>query len=252
MPTRPNAREASTRRRLPVALIALSVLFACVGTAQATHLATDTEGHDTTEQRVDGGDPSSGYQQLGLEPGEAYVVRDGASEANPLIAGAQAGREGRRVSLSYFSQISDFQLADEESPERVEFADAGANAAWRASEALSPFVVDATIGQINAFAAASPVAQGDGTHNAMDLALLTGDLADNDQRNEAVWVRELIEGNGPLNFNSGLSNAADYSSPATLGASCAAFVAQEGSAANAAAEGAAYTSTTPTTRRATT
>ena len=53
-------------------------------------------------------------------------------------AQAQDGREDRRSSLAYFAQLTDFQLADEESPARVEFADAGASSAWRPQEALPP------------------------------------------------------------------------------------------------------------------
>ncbi len=234
---------AHSRVGRPGAVVAaLAAFLLAVGTAQATHLAIDTEGHDTTEQRVDGGDPDTGYQQLVLTPGEPYIVRDRTFEnGDQSIPDAQAGRETRRVSLAYFSQTTDFQLADEESPARVEFADQGANAAWRPSEAFNPFIIDATVRQINAFVPASPVAQGDGTHNSMDLALITGDQADNMQRNEMVWVRDILEGNGPTNFNSGLSNAADYANPADLGASCPAFVVQEGGAAGAAAEGALYT-----------
>lgn len=222
-------------------VVSLAVLLIAVGTAQATHLSPDTRGHTTVEQIVDGGDPDTGYQQLALTPGEPYIVRDGTFEATPSIANAQSGRETRRASLAYFSQMTDFQLADEESPARVEFVDQGASSAWRPSEALNPFIVDASIRQINEFADASTVAQGDGTFNAMDLALITGDQADNQQRNEMIWVRELLEGNGPLNFNGGLTNAADYANPAALGASCPAFVTQEGGAAGAAAEGAVYT-----------
>ena len=43
----------------------------------------------------------------------------------------------------------------------------------------------------------------------MDLAVLTGDHADNQQHNEAVWVRQLIEGGTPLTPNSGIKS--DYS-----------------------------------------
>jgi hypothetical protein len=236
-----NRAQMRARAGWRLVVVALAAFALAVGTAQATHLTIDTEAHDTIEQRVDGGDPDTGYQELGLTPGEPYIVRDGAFEANPSIATAQSGRETRRVSLAYLSQLTDFQLADEESPARVEFADQGAGSAWRPWEALNPFIVDASIRQINEFADASTVAQGDGSFNAMDLALVTGDQADNQQRNEMVWVRELLEGNGPLNFNAGLTNAADYANPPSLGASCAAFVAQEGGAAGAAAEGAAYT-----------
>ena len=50
---------------------------------------------------------------------------------------------------------------------------------------------------------------GDG--NVMDFALITGDHADNAQRNETDWVRELLEGGTPLNFNSGVTDPADSS-----------------------------------------
>ena len=39
------------------------------------------------------------------------------------LAAASADRADRRTSLAYFGQLSDFQLADEESPARVEFID---------------------------------------------------------------------------------------------------------------------------------
>ena len=218
--------------------IAILLLLAAVGTAQATHTSPDTLSHPTVDQRLDGGDPQSAFQELGLTGGEDYTVRDGVYEGTPLIATAQPGREGRRNSLVYVSQMTDFQLADEESPARVEFADQGAGSAWRPSEAFNPFVVDATVRQINAFAADSPFP---GSSAQMDFSLITGDQADNNQRNEMVWVRDLLEGNGPINFNSGLSNAGDYADPGSLGASCPLFVTQEGGAAGAAAEGAAYT-----------
>ena len=41
----------------------------------------------------------------------------------PLGAKAGAARAAQRRSLAYFAQLSDFQLADEESPARVEFVD---------------------------------------------------------------------------------------------------------------------------------
>jgi len=242
-----NVGQRAAGRRWSILLGSLIGLIAVVGTAQATHTTPDTLGHTDREQDVTGvSDPADGYTQLTVEQvNEQYVLRDGATEpaATPGASApvAQAGRDTRRVSLAYFSQMSDFQLADEESPARVEFVDQGAGSAWRPQEAFHPFAIDASIRQLNAFADASPVPQGDGTRNPMDLALITGDQADNQQRNETIWVRELLEGGEPLNFNAGLSNATDYANPASLGASCAAFVAQEGSAANAAAEGGNYT-----------
>ena len=212
------------------------------GTATAGHLTNDTEGHTTVEQTlVPVEAPGGGFTNLKTGPGEPYIVRDGQREQNADIPNAQAGRAGRRRSLAYISQMTDFQLADEESPARVEFVDPGPASAWRPQEGFTPFQIEATIRQINHFAEASPVTQGDGTRNAMDFALLTGDQADNQHLNETVWVRDLLEGNGPLTFNSGLSNPADYANPASLGATCAAFVGQEGGADGAAAEGARYT-----------
>ena len=235
----PGPRGRGTGR----ALVLASVLAALAGTAGASHLGgIDTEGHTTVDQTiVPIAAPGGGYTDLELGAGEPYIVRDGPHEANTSIPTAQAGRAQRRRSLVYVSQMTDFQLADEESPARVEFVDPGPSSAWRPQEGFTPFQIEATVRQINHYAAASPVAQGDGTRNAMDFALLTGDQADNQHLNETVWVRDLLEGNGPLNFNSGLSQAADYANPASLGSSCTAFVAQEGGAAGAAAEGAKYT-----------
>ena len=71
----------------------------------------------------------------------------------------------------------------------------------------------------------------------MDFSLITGDQADNMQRNETVWVRDLLEGGTPMSFNTGLSSAGDYADPLSLGASCPAFVAAEGGAAGAARRG---------------
>ena len=158
----------------------------------------------------------------------------------------RAGRAQRRRSLAYFSQLTDFQLADEESPARVEFLDevagqGGATSAWRPWEALTPFMIDDSIRQINRFAPHSPVPQGNGTGNPMDLALMTGDLADNQQRNELIWTRALLEGGVTTNFNSGLTDPDAYS-PANLpSANCQAFVTQEGGQTQAAAEAAGYT-----------
>jgi Ca2+-binding RTX toxin-like protein len=229
-------------RRTPA--IAAAFLIALSTTATATHSGTDTLGHTTVEQRVvPAADPQQGYTNLTVGPGEPYVVRDGSSEGNAAIPEAQDGRKGRRVSLAYVSQMTDFQLADEESPARVEFVDPGPSSAWRPQEGFTPFQIEETIRQINQFAHASPVPQGDGSRNAMDFALLTGDQADNQHLNETVWVRDLLEGNGPANFNSGLSNPGDYAPEqlAGLPPSCAAFVLQEGGAGGAAAEGARYT-----------
>ena len=217
--------ERFPRTRFASVAIALVVLLAAAAAAEATHLFSDLAGHTTLERAITGADPANGYATLDSQAANgSHVVRDGAGEGNPDIPDAQAGREDRRRSLSYFGQLTDFQLADEESPARVEFLDQEpsgfAASAWRPQEALQPFIIDWSIRQMNLFAGASPVQQGDGSRAPMDFALLTGDQADNMQRNEILWTRALIEG-APVDPNSGSTNGADWNPSAHP--SCAGF-----------------------------
>jgi metallophosphoesterase (TIGR03767 family) len=88
----------------------------------------------------------------------------------------------------------------------VEFVDPTGkpvDAAWRPQEALQPQVDNAMVRQINAFTAASPTANGNGTRRRMDLVLGTGDLIDNQQLNETRWVGTILEG-GRFNPGSGV------------------------------------------------
>jgi 3',5'-cyclic AMP phosphodiesterase CpdA len=163
-------------------------------------------GHTTEEQTLGAGPPifpGSKFEQVVEGPGQPRVVRTLSN------ASASPSRAARRRSLGYFAQLTDFQLVDEESPARVEFADKGANAAFRPQEAFHPWAIDHSFRQLNQFTGASPVAQAGGTRAPMDLALLTGDHSDNQQQNEALWVRQLIEGGTPLTPNSGVKS--DYS-----------------------------------------
>jgi uncharacterized repeat protein (TIGR01451 family) len=233
-------RAQSRSRRWLAPVGALVLLLAAVGAARANHLGIGTEGHTTLEQILTATSPGADYTTLKREQVDKdYVVRDPGGVARP-------GRELRRRSLAYFSQLTDFQLADEESPARVEFLDEvagqeGANAAWRPWEALTPFMIDDSIRQINRFAAHSPVPQGNGIGNPMDLALVTGDQADNQQRNEMTWTRALLEGGVTVKFNSGLTDPNAYSPQNLPDANCQAFVTQEGGQNQAAAEAARYT-----------
>jgi metallophosphoesterase (TIGR03767 family) len=185
-------------KRLAGSLALASLVFA---SAAAAH-----QGKSTLEQTITGGDPAEAFQFLKLGPGEPYAVRAD-------ILAPRAGREKRRVSLAYFGQITDFQLADEESPSRVEFLDpdpsATAAAAWRPQEAFVVHSVDQSIRAMNRFLS-SPVPQGDGSRARMVNAVMTGDLADNMQRNETEWVVRLLEG-GPLDPNSGTADLAGTS-----------------------------------------
>jgi metallophosphoesterase (TIGR03767 family) len=201
--------------RLRGAVVRFGVLFAVLaatafGAAAAVAAVSDTEGKTTLEQRIV---PTGAgvYRFLQLGAGEPYTVRED-------LATAQPGRAANRTSLVYLGQLSDFQLADEESPARVEVIDPLSTplnlpfgAAWRPWEALEPQIDEAMIRQVNRFAAASPVADGSGAHRAMDFTIDTGDSADNQQLNETRWVRTLLEG-GSLNPNSGVSKFT-YSHP---------------------------------------
>ncbi|HEY5815356.1 MAG TPA: hypothetical protein VIS95_03345 [Solirubrobacterales bacterium] len=171
---------------------------------------SDTEGLATTEQRIVPAAPGA-FRFLQLGPGEGYTVREELGAASP-------GRAATRTSLVYFGQLSDFQLADEESPARVEIIDPLStplglpfDAAWRPWEALEPQISDAMIRQMNLFTAAGPVADGSGAHRSMDFTIDTGDSADSQQLNETQWVRTLLEG-GALNPNSGVAKST-YSHP---------------------------------------
>jgi 3',5'-cyclic AMP phosphodiesterase CpdA len=181
-----------------------------VGASAAGAAVSDTLGQSSVTQRIVPATPSA-YRFLQLGPGEEYTVRQ-------ELGTASATRAEKRTSLAYFGQLSDFQLADEESPARVEILDPLVSplnlpfsSAWRPWEAMQPHVSDAMIRQLNQFTAASPIADGSGAHRAMDLTINTGDAADSQQLNETLWVRTLVEG-GTLDPNSGV-NKATYTHP---------------------------------------
>lgn len=175
------------------------VLLGAGTIARAEHASSDTEGHSTLEQRVVA-DDGSGFRYLTLDgTGADHVVR------GENVGTAHPDRENRRESIAYFGQLSDFQLADEESPARVEFLDAfvaDTSSAFRPWEASEAQIDDAMIRQVNAFAGASPVTDGDGARRGMDFTITTGDSADSQQLNETRWVRDLLEG-GAVHPNSG-------------------------------------------------
>ena len=177
-------------------------MAALAGAAPAS-LAHDTDpaGHTTVEQTVAAGGVRDaarpGFVNLAKGTGAPYVERRlGTAVADP-------GRTQRRRSIVYFGQLTDFQLADEESPARVEFVDRGPSSAFRPHEALQPHAIDLSLQQMNRYTGASPVRQGDGSRARMSFALLTGDQSDNQQRNETIWVRQLVEGGQTLDPNSG-------------------------------------------------
>lgn len=181
------------RTKVAAAMVAIVGLS---GVAIAQAATGDTLGVSTTKQRLVP-DSSSGFNFLTAGPGEAYVVRNGSEEGGVALGNAMPGREKRRTSVSYFGQLTDFQLADEESPLRVEFLDPQGSpfdASWRAAEALNPHEEDAMIRQFNAFSNRPPNLARGGTRPRMDFVVNTGDISDNNQLNEALWNLQLVEG----------------------------------------------------------
>ncbi len=191
-------------RTLAASLATVAALAgAMAASASPSAAAASSLEKTTTSYATIGGDPSAPYSRLRLLPGWKRVVRD------DLGAAPRKGRLARRRSLVYFAQLSDFQLADEESPMRAEVLDIAGTpftSAWRPQEALEPFTVDAVIRQVNRFDA-SPIRNRTRRRARMTLAITTGDSADNQQINEVKWVVRLLEG-GRLDPNSGVEGGA--------------------------------------------
>jgi metallophosphoesterase (TIGR03767 family) len=187
---------------------ALALLATAAAVPAGVALA-QTPAETTRQGTITGGGPADaakpGYAGLVGGPVQKQVLREIGS------ARAQPGRTSRRKSLTYFAQLTDIHVVDEESPARIDsLAPVQPNtSAWRPQEALVPQTIDAAMRRLDAFTAASPNKQAKGKRAAMDLALLGGDQADNQQENELTWVRQLLEGGQTLDPNSGIS---DYSS----------------------------------------
>ncbi|MEA2233716.1 MAG: hypothetical protein QOD83_3532, partial [Solirubrobacteraceae bacterium] len=168
-------------RTLPLAVAA--TLLVAAPSAGAVSLEQTTTSYATV-----GGDPQAPYSHLTLAPGWKRIVRA------ELGAAAQTRRLTRRRSLLYFAQLSDFQLADEESPARAEMLDLARTpfrSTWRPQEALEPFTVDQVVRQVNRFDR-SPIRNRSRRHARLTLTIATGDLADNQQINETKWVVRLL------------------------------------------------------------
>jgi metallophosphoesterase (TIGR03767 family) len=143
----------------------------------------------TTEQMTIRRRAGDGYQPLEGRAGERRRVRTALGQP-------QRGRASRRRSMTYLGQITDPHIFDEMSPARAEFLDPVGppfTSAWRPQEAFSPWALDRQVRQINQNRRSRLRGQG-GRRATMDLAMATGDLIDNQQRNETRWYVDILDG----------------------------------------------------------
>jgi 3',5'-cyclic AMP phosphodiesterase CpdA len=137
------------------------------GCGQAsTRRAADPGGDTPAATIVD----RNGDGRLEAGPGEPLVARGG--DAGPTTA-----------VLATFAQLTDAHVRDEESPARVPFLDrlgAPFTSTFRPQEALTAQVLEAAVESVNAL--------------RPDAVVVSGDLADNAQRNELRLAAGVLRG----------------------------------------------------------
>ncbi|HXW80856.1 MAG TPA: hypothetical protein VEJ84_15245, partial [Acidimicrobiales bacterium] len=156
----------------------------------------------TLERTLQPGPPRSAgseceYRRLVYGPGEPRLVRDD-------LAGESRATGQELVSVLRVGHLTDFQIADVQSPGRFEFFERlrgrpGAEAyvpACRPQEALATHAVEAMVATLNGLPA-SPE-----TGAPLGICVSTGDSLDNAQLNELEWFLALLAG-GAIDPNSG-------------------------------------------------
>jgi metallophosphoesterase (TIGR03767 family) len=127
---------------------------------------------------------AKGYQPIVTGPGEPFIER--------ALPGAAAGadRASHRRSLLYFGQVSDTHMVDAQTPARADFAFPVLkdNGAFRPQEAMTVQVLSRMVAAMNEMRE-SPV-----TKAPMAVAVVTGDYADSQARNEMTWHVDILDG----------------------------------------------------------
>ncbi|MGZ3474197.1 MAG: hypothetical protein ACXVCJ_06915 [Polyangiales bacterium] len=149
-----------------------------------------------TPGKTDPIDPSAmaTYLAQGLGEWEAGPAEPGEVLDTLLPgSGGTAGIPGRK-SIAYIAQLSDMQLADDESPTRLMAYDTPTiGGAGRPQEASVGLVTSAMHRTLAAVSKTRP----------FDFEVVTGDCADNSQQNEIEWFRDLMDGKPGLHIDSG-------------------------------------------------
>jgi len=143
--------------------------------------------------------PGWRYVPLSPGPGEPHLRRDDLAPAAADHGHAPPGLSHAPRGVFSIVQLSDFQLVDPVSPLRMEFAERfAADPAYRPllpAQRPQELLVRPAVAQL----VATVSALGGRTRSrlAPALALLTGDVIDNAQRNELEWYLALLDG-GPV------------------------------------------------------
>lgn len=181
------------------------------GAAYAAPLWTPAAQRAWGAQRTAIADPSGTTLERTIVPaGDGPYFRLTYGHPWPIqvrteLAEPKRGRDARRVALASFLHLTDFQLADAQSPARVEFVDRYSdpptgqipvNAAQRPEESVVAHAVEAAIQRANA------VLDGPITGRRFDFTVCTGDNIDNRHTNELRWFLTLMDG-GEIAANSG-------------------------------------------------
>ena len=172
--------------RMPPARRSIFVALAAAALAAPVALA-EPAGKTTLEETVQPGEGA--YAPLTPGPAEPYVVRRGPG------AKASGKRVSRRRSMSFFGQLTDPQIVDEESAVRVDFLDPAAGplkSSHRPQEAFGLHAFDSIVRNMNANAVSRVKAKG--KFARLGFAITTGDLADNQQLNETQWFTQVLDG----------------------------------------------------------